>query len=157
MSVDLVVDIDGIDRLLAGLTIAPEVLAAASTEAMAKSVFLLEAEVKANTPRVTGRLFSSIHGDVRPAPFLQGRVATSVRYAPWVEGGRGPITATHLTPSGKPGFLRFKGATGIVFRRSVGPAIGRHMFRIALIAAGPAIREAFRAAAQRVAEAIKAK
>lgn len=157
MSIQLQVDIDGVDSLLARLDVAPEVLMAASTEAMTKSVFLVEAAVRANTPRVTGRLFSSIHGDVRPAPLLAGRISTSVSYAPFVEMGRGPISASHLTPSGKPGFLRFRGASGIVFRRRVGPAIGRFMFRAGLIAAGPEIRRAFREAARRVAESIRGK
>lgn len=155
MTVELTYDIDGADRIIAGLEIAPAVLEVAKTEAMTKSVFLLEGAVKARTPRVTGRLFASINGVVGVAPALQGRVSTSVRYAPWVEGGRGPITATHMTASGKPGYLRFRSADGWVFRRTVGPAAGRFMFREGLAASKPAIFQIFKDAMAKVAAVIR--
>lgn len=156
MTVEIGLQVEGIDRLLAGLKVAPQVLEVAEREAMTKSVLAVEAQVKANTPRVTGRLFSSIHGDVRSAPILSGRISTAVRYAGWVEGGRGPIAAKHMTRGGKPGFLRFRAGGRVFYRRFVGPAIGRHMFRIGLQEAAPQIHAAFRLVARRVAEAIKA-
>ena len=150
MTVELTYDIDGADRVLAALEVAPAVLEAAKTEAMTKSVFVLEAAVKARTPRVTGRLFSSIHGAVQIGPALQGRVATSVHYAPWVEGGRGPVFA-------KPGKrLRFRIGGQTLFRRAVGPALGRYMFREGLAASKPAIFQIFRDAMRKVADAIRA-
>lgn len=158
MAVTLTVDVDGVDRLLAGMEVAPAVLEAANAEAMGKSVFFLEAAVKAATPRVTGRLFSSINGRVVPGVgSMHGSVGTTVHYAPMVESGRGPTVARHLGRNGKPGFLRFRGRDGRwIYRRAVGPALGRHMFAAGLAASAPAIREFFREAARRTAEAIKA-
>lgn len=163
MTISLTFDIDGADRLIAGLAVAPAVLEAAKADAMTKSVFLLEAAVKGRTPRVTGRLFSSIHGEVNIGPALQGRVSTSVHYAPWVEGGRGPVTAQHMsgtevgvmTGRARPGVLRFRIGPTTLFRRSVGPALGRYMFREGLAATKPAILDIFRDAMRRVADAIR--
>ena len=150
MTAELTYDIDGADRVLVGLEVAPAVLEAAKVEAMGKSVFLLEAAVKARTPRVTGRLFSSINGAVQIGPALQGRVSTSVRYAPWVEGGRGPVTVRTAKA------LRFRIDGRTIFRRVVGPAVGRYMFREGLAASKPAIFQIFRDAMRKVADAIRA-
>lgn len=159
MPTTLVVEVEGIDRLIGGLKVAPEVLRAAEAEAMEKSVFTLEAAVKAATPRVTGRLFSSINGRVTAGVgTLRGSVGTRVHYAPMVEAGRGPIVARHLGKNGRAGFLRFRGRNGRwIYRRSVGPAAGRHMFAAGLAASAPSIREFFREAARRTIEAIRGK
>ena len=151
MTVEFRVNVDGIDRLIAGLAAAPAALDEAERQAMSRSVFVLEAAVKGRTPRVTGRLFSSIAGEVRMAPLLQGRVSTSVSYGPFVEEGRGPIIA-------KPGhFLRFRIGGLVIFRRSVGPAAGRHMFREGLAASRDQIKEIFRDSIKRAVALIKGK
>ena len=139
-------EIDGVDRVIAGLRAAPEIIDAANAEAMTKSVFFVEAAVKARTPRITGRLFSSING--RLVDPSQGRISTNVHYAKWVEGGRGPVVA-------KPGhFLKFKQNGETIYRRSVGPAAGRFMFREGLLASMGAIKAFFQDAAKHAAAAI---
>ena len=139
-------DVDGLDRLIGNLRAAPGVLEAASAEAMQKSVFLVEAAVKARTPRVTGRLFSSING--RLVTPTEGSIKTNVNYARYVESGRGPITA-------KPGkTLRFKYNGRTIYRKSVGPAAGRFMFREGLAASMEGIKAFFHEAARRVTEAV---
>jgi hypothetical protein len=150
VTVSVVLEVDGVDRLIGGLQVAPDVLEAATREAMEKSVATLEAAVKSGTPRVTGRLFSSINGRVTgTGSDLRGAVGTAVSYAPYVESGRGPIVA-----HGKA--LRFRGRDGrMIYRRSVGPAAGRHMFAIGLRASVEPIRGFFRDAAKRTIDAIR--
>lgn len=150
MTVTINVTAANLDRLAEGLKIAPAVLEEASVEAMQKSVLLVEADVKALTPRVTGRLFSSIGHAVDPTVGkLRGSVGTAVNYAPYVEEGRGPIVA-------KAKALRFRGRDGkIIYRRAVGPALGRHMFRVGLQTAMPAVRQFFVDAVKKVADAAK--
>lgn len=116
---------------------------------MAKSVLLVEGAVKARTPRVTGRLFSSINGRVTGIGEVTGRVGANVSYARFVERGRGPVVATRAKA------LRFRGRDGrMIFRRAVGPALGRFMFREGLAASAESIRGFFRDSAKRVTEFI---
>ena len=159
MTVRIEVNVAGLDRLEEGLKVAPEVLEAESLQAMRRSVLLVEADVKALTPRRTGRLFASIGSSVRPGfGNLRGTVGTAVKYAPWVENGRGPIVAKHVTASGKPGFLKFRGRGGrVYFRHRVGPAVGKQMFRRGLSTAMPGIRLFFAEAARKAADSIKGK
>lgn len=85
------VEVIGADRLLMQLRAAPEETRKAAREAMGLSVLEVEREVKARTPRKTGRLFSSIHSQVIGAgSTIGGRVGTSVSYAPFVELGTKP-------------------------------------------------------------------
>ena len=149
------VEIGGLDKLERGLKDAPAVMDITAREAMGKAVFTLEAAVKERTPRRTGRLFASVNGTLSPIGQLRGSIATHVNYAPHVELGRGVVTAQHMTAKGGRGFLRFRGLDGRwVFRRSVGPARGRFMFREGLAASREAIDRYFREAAKRVAESI---
>jgi hypothetical protein len=159
VTVSINLDVTGVEQLTKGLEAAPGVLDAANEEALSKAILILEAAVKAGTPRVTGRLFASINGRVSSGPgTLRGSVGTTVNYGSFVESGRGPITAHHLTQTGKRGFLRFRGRGGaMIYRRSVGPMAGRHMFAAGLAASAGAIRETFREAARRVAESIRGK
>lgn len=147
MTVTIKVEAPGLDEVIDRLGTAPERIDAAVGEAMVKSVFLVESAVKVLTPRVTGRLFSSIQGEVFSP--MQGRVATNVHYAPWVEVGRGPITAHHLTPRGRAGFLKFRVRGRTIFRRAVGPARGRRMFLEGLAASWPEAKQIFRDAVRR--------
>lgn len=144
------VNLDGLDKVAEGMRVAPDVLDAAEREAMQKSVLVLEAEVKSLTPRVTGRLFSSIGHSVEPGlGSIRGHVGTAVHYAPWVEDGRGPVVARAAKA------LRFRIGGRVIYRRAVGPAAGRHMFRAGLAGAMPTIKQFFRDAAKRVGEAAK--
>ena len=88
---DISFEVKGVKEFMGALSSAPAVLDAANLEAMNQSVFLVEAEAKANeAPHTkTGRLFSSIHGEVKTAP-LEGRVGTSVEYGPYLEFGTAP-------------------------------------------------------------------
>lgn len=142
MTVTIRVEAPGLDKLIEKFSSAPERIDAAVGDAMVKSVFDVESAVKVLTPRVTGRLFSSIQGEVFTP--LSGRVATNVKYAPWVEVGRGPIVAKHLTPRGRAGLLRFRVAGRTIFRRAAGPAAGRRMFMRGLAAAWPEVRQTFK-------------
>lgn len=156
MPIQFKVDVDGVDKLIRGLEIAPAELDKANAEAMTKAVFLTEGQVKALTPRVTGRLFASINGSVRPGiGETTGRIGTLVSYAKYVESGRGPIVAKHLTKRGRPGYLKFRSGGRWVYARSVGPALGRHMFKRGLEVSLPSIRGYFKEAAQKVADVIK--
>ena len=148
--VTIKVEAPGLDRVIDKMGTAPERIDAAIGEAMVKSVFVVEGAVKVLTPRVTGRLFSSIQGEVF-TPF-SGRVATNVEYAPWVEVGRGPVIAQHLTPKGRPGFLKFRIGGRTVYRRAVRAALGRQMFLKGLAAAWPEVRQTFKDAVKRALE-----
>lgn len=77
-----------------------------------------------------------------PGPHLRntifGRVVGSYHSVVWatsgharyIEFGRGPVFPHHLTPSGKPGFLRWWSASGVpIFRRSAGPAAAQPYMR----------------------------
>lgn len=146
---ELSLEVDGVDRVLAGLKAAPGIIEAADREAMGKSVFVVEAAVKSRTPRVTGRLFSSINGRTSTIGGLHGSVRTNVHYARYVESGRGPVEA-------KPGgFLRFRIGGRWVYRKRVGPAAGRFMFREGLAASAGQVKDIFRDAAKRAAELIQ--
>lgn len=150
MSVTLRLSVDGLDKTINRLGEAAALIEVNNLAAMTDAVLFLEATVKDRTPRVTGRLFSSIQGEVFDSS--HGRVGTNVHYAPFVEVGRGPIVAEHLTRRGHPGFLRFRSRGRWIFRRSVGPAAGRRMFLEGLADSAEAIKERFR---QSVREALK--
>lgn len=79
--------------------------------------------------------------------FLEGSVYTTVPYAPYVEEGHGEI----LPRRGK--FLRFrpKGDVRMVYARRVGPTVGRHMFKLGLLASRPWVIERFKEAMRRAA------
>lgn len=92
----------GLPQLMAGLSGLDARLRIANEKAMAKAVLLVEAGAKARVPRKTGRLFSSINGDVSGLGIgLTGRVGTDVTYGPYVEQGTmahdiSPLTAMAL-------------------------------------------------------------
>jgi hypothetical protein len=129
--------------LISGLDRAPAALDAEVALATRDATLLVEAEIKAETPRVTGRLFSSITSSVRVlGGFVEGLVRTNVSYARYVEYGRGPVEAVNAKA------LRFRAGGGFIFRRRVGPAAGRFMFRKGAERALPAVRLLFRRAVQ---------
>jgi hypothetical protein len=146
-------EVKGLASLMERLAAAPEVMRMESGRAMLESLPVVEADVAIRTPIVSGRLITSLQtGFSAYGMSAQGTVSTAVPYAPFVEEGRGPVEA-------RPGhMLRFRGRGGaLVFRKRVGPAAGRHMFREGLDAALPWVRELFARAAERVAASIAGK
>ena len=74
----------GLDELRAGFANAPTTLMEANTQAITRSVFIVEAAAKSRTPFVTSRLKGSITHEVRDGI---GRVGTNVVYARMIEFG----------------------------------------------------------------------
>lgn len=131
------------------LEIVPETVNAEAAKAMEISTFIVEAEVKALTPRKTGRLFSSWGSNVRLAPGLTGIVSTNVSYAPYVEEGTGPHDIW-----AKPGSALFWPGALHPVKRVYNPGfVGRHMARLAAAIARPAIFGEFRRAIKHAVDA----
>lgn len=154
MSLTITVDVDS-GGVMAGLEAMPVVLAAEVEKALVISTHLVEAEVKALTPRRTGRLFASWHSDVG---WDKGTVSNRVGYAGYVERGTGPhIIEAHgralVIPINR--FGGFGGATlsgrlragqqFILRKRVLNPGFaGRHMAEIGTATAKPAVIQIFR-------------
>jgi hypothetical protein len=113
-------------------------------KAMVVSTFMVEAEVKALTPRKTGRLFSAWESSIRGATV--GIVANRVSYAGYIEEGTGPHEIV-----AKGNALRFNVGGKTIFRKRVQHPgfVGRHMARLGAAAAKPRIVEEFRNAIKR--------
>lgn len=139
MPIQLDINVDGADKLIAKMEGARAVWDVESRKAMVLSQHVIEAEAKAVVPRVTGRLMASIGpNEVKKiGPVLVGQVGTSVHYAPFVEYGRGPIVATHAKT------LRFVIGGKVIFRKRVGPARARPYMRPALEGSRAAIHGLF--------------
>lgn len=152
-SISIVVNVADLDPLLARLEMAPSLMREASDKAMLPSVLAVQEQVRDRTPVVTGRLISSERWDVGiNATEVTGAVFTNVSYAPYVEGGRGPVEAKRAKA------LRFQSRDGkLIFRKRVGPAAGRHMFREGWQAARPEVIRFFVDAARDVTRAIAGK
>ena len=127
---------------------APQIVSEELRSATDRLTLQGEALTKAETPVRTGHLRRSIAH--KPAVFAGGTVTgswgTATPYAPYVEEGRGPVVA------GPGKVLRFvpKGSDRAIYRKRVGPAAGRHMFRKAVVRIRPMIGREYRAAAQRI-------
>jgi len=164
--------VEGLDELLVGLNGASAVLLAETKVATEKGTAVLEAEIKADTPRRSGHLFSSIQGRVRELGGIsEGRVGTSLSYGPFVEFN----TVAHaieakngkalMLPIGGAGGSIFGGATltgrprsgqqVAFFRRVQHPGTtGKHMFGAGLHRARPVIEEFFREAVRTTLKSI---
>lgn len=166
--VTTVIRVQGLNELVAGFQIMPEVMAAENEKAMVIAEHIAEAEIKSLTPRRTGRLFSAWQTATRGAGFTAvGIVADSVSYAPYVEAGVGPhdIVARGnalMIPVGESGFgggtLSGGARSGqqVAFYKKVRhPGFaGRHMAAKGLEIARPAIVAEFKAAAERAAKLV---
>lgn len=148
-------DLEGVDEFIDALGASPAVVYAANLDAMRKSVFLVEAEAKALVPRRTGRLFSSIQGDVAAGDEIQGTVGTNVEYAPFVEFGTGPhdiapvhALALHFEIGGRSVFAARVHHPGTKAEPYLGPALERSK---------PSIIGFFRDAAQKVIDHLAGK
>lgn len=105
-----------------------------------------EAFTKAETPVKTGHLRRSIAH--QPATYgggvATGSWGTATPYAPYVEDGRGPVVAS----PGK--MLRFEIGGTVLYRKRVGPAAGKQMFRKATQRIRPMVAREFSAVAARI-------
>lgn len=106
-----------------------------------------EAITKQNTGVKSGHGRRSITH--KPATFgggvAKGSWGTNVWYMKIHENGRGSVVAS----PGK--MLRFEIGGKVLFRKRVGPAAGRFMFRKAMIQVRPMVRREMQASAQRIA------
>lgn len=128
--------------------LAPARLAARSRLAMAQSVRLVQALVRAATPVDTGALQRSIVAEVRGTALtgLVGRVASPLAYAPVVEWGRRagaappPVAAIQAWAARR--LSDGSRATAFVIARAIGARglAGRHMFRDAAARGEGAVR-----------------
>jgi len=115
---------------------APEILQKALDEAMSEAVTFMEGRVKALTPRRTGLLAQSIHGEIeRGTPVVRGIVAHQSRYGDLVERGTGIYGPRGqefiITPKDKKA-LFWPGAKYPVMKVVQQGFPGRHMFEQAL-------------------------
>jgi hypothetical protein len=148
LPITISVDIDSLG-VMGSLEVMPGLIEVETEKALVISTALVEAEVKALTPRRTGRLFSA--WESRVAGYT-GRVSNNVSYAGYIEAGTGPhdivahgralvIPVGARTLSG-----RAKAGAPVMFRKRVRhPGFaGRHMARLGLDAALPAVKQVFR-------------
>jgi hypothetical protein len=163
MTVTISVDIDAA-AVMAGLEVMPAALGVEVEKGMVEATLLVEGEVKALTPRRTGRLFSGWESRVEGVGGeVTGIVANRVSYAGYIEEGTKPheIVAhgralmIPMTKEGGFGGARLSGLPRVgqqvaFFKRVHHPGFGgRHMARIAVDTALPAVKEIFARAAQR--------
>jgi hypothetical protein len=138
MPVSLEVNLDGLTATITSLEVLPIAVDVEMEKALRVSTFIVEAEVKALTPRKTGRLFSGWETSMR-GPTV-GVVGNRVSYARYVEEGTGPHDIW-----AKPGSALFwPGAQHPVKRVRHPGFVGRFMARIGLSVATPAIIEEFK-------------
>lgn len=159
MTISISLDIDAA-RVIGTLTVLPEFVNLEATKAMEVSTFIVEAEVKALTPRKTGRLFSGWQSRVSIAGGLTGIIANRVSYAGYVEDGTQPHDieahgAALKIPLGRR-TLTGAAAAGepFMFRKRVHhPGThGAHMGRRGLALAKPHIHAEFRRAMKHAVE-----
>jgi hypothetical protein len=152
------VNIEGLDRLLERLKVAPEKMALETDRAMHEAALVVEAEVKPVTPRKTGRLYADWGTSVHGHGFeVVGVIANHVSYAPFVERGTRPhVIEAHgdalVIPTGGRSLTgRALKGQPFIFRKKVRHpgTTGAHMATRGLAAAKGTILEIFRRAAQR--------
>lgn len=165
--VTVTVRVQGLNQLVGGFDVLPAYMAAENQKAMESATRVAEAEIKALTPRRTGRLQSAWAPDTIGTGFATiGIVGDPVGYAPYVEED----TAAHditahgnalMIPVGGSGFGggtlsgRARAGQQVAFFKSVRHpgSRGKHMARRGLDAATPAIVALFSQAADRAIKA----
>ena len=170
MAVTIEVNVVGLPGIVAELQAAPELLAAENRIAMQRAVLIAEAEIKARTPRKTGRLFSAWKPEVvSMGGQIVGHLGDPVSYAGFVEEGtRAHDIVAHgnalMIPVAKgggfgggrlPGAPRMGQQVAFFKRVHVRGSTGRHMAAEGLSAAKAAITREFLNAANRVLATIK--
>lgn len=127
------------------LQAAPEIVGDEMTQGIDRLTIQGEAFTKAETPVRTGLLRRSIAH--KPATFgggvATGSWGTATPYARYVEDGRGPVVARGRA-------LRFTIGGTVFYRKRVGPAAGKGMFRKATQRIRPMVDREFRAVAARI-------
>lgn len=148
MTVSISIDMDSA-AVANAMAVAPVALDGEVEKAMVLSTFVAEAEVKALTPRKTGRLFAAWSARVRGTGFeTVGVVANRVSYAPFIEEGTGPHDIF-----AKPGSaLMWRGAAHPVTHVRHPGFAGRHMAKLGAAIARPKIIELFRRAAEQAVQ-----
>lgn len=145
---DLRIDADEVIRLASRFERGPAIVREELTQEMRRATITTANNVKRLTPVDTGRLRNSMTNRVESGGSgVTGEVGTNVRYARWVEEGRGPVVARGRA-------LRFEVGGRVLFRKHVGPARGRFMFKRGLEASRSAILAGFRLAAERIARRV---
>jgi hypothetical protein len=139
MPVTLEVNIEGLTATISSLEVLPYAVDAEAERALITSTFLVESEVKALTPRKTGRLFAGWESSMRGVTV--GVVANRVSYARYIEEGTGPHEIV-----AKGNALKFNVGGVTYFRKRVQhPGFtGRHMARRGLSIATPKIVAIFK-------------
>lgn len=169
MPLQIEVQIIGLPELVAGLSAAPELLRVETGKAMGEALAIAESEIKARTPRKTGRLFSAWQPRMAEVGGQWvGHLGDNVSYAAVVEGGSRPhdIVAhgnALMIPVSGSGFGggRLSGGARAgqqvaFFRRVRHPGTkGAHMASEGLQAAKPGISTVFTNAINRVLATIK--
>lgn len=166
MPVRFEVDFDSV-RTMAVLDAMPASVDAEGEKAMVVSSHLVEAEVKALTPRRTGRLFSAWRVQTRGLGFeATGVISNNVGYAGYVESGtdaheivaRGRALVIPITRDGRFGGGTLSGRPRAgqqfaLFKRVRHPGSqGRHMAELGLAAAKPLVFAEFRRSIKRAIE-----
>jgi len=162
--VNVQLQVRGLNELVGGFGLLPEVMAAENQRAMVLATHVAEAEIKALTPRKTGRLFSAWTPDTQGVGFATiGVVGDAVSYAPAVEEGSAAHdisalgTALKIPARGSMATVQATGNVDFVFFKKVHhPGTkGQHMASRGLEAARPEIVALFsRAATQAIQAAL---
>lgn len=137
---------DDAKEFAARMAQAPQIVGDELTTGVDRLTLQGERFTKVETPVRTGHLRRSIA--MTPAVFAGGVATgswgTATPYARYVEEGRGPVVAS----PGK--MLRFTVGGRVLFRKRVGPARGRFMFRKALQRVRPLVQREMSAAISRI-------
>jgi hypothetical protein len=160
--------VQGLNELTSGFMVLPATMALENEKAMVVSTHLAEAEIKALTPRKTGRLFAAwVPDTIGSGLSVVGVVGDQVDYAPYVEEDTQPHDiyahggALMVPVAGGGGFGggRLSGSARAgqqvaFFGRVHHPGTkGKHMAKRGLEAAKPAIVATFLAATDRAIKA----
>lgn len=136
---------DDAKAFAARMDAAPQIVGDELTQGIDRLTLQGEAFTKAETPVRTGLLRRSIAH--KPATFgggvATGSWGTATPYARYVEDGRGPVVARGRA-------LRFVIGGTVFYRKRVGPAAGKHMFRKATQRIRPMVAREMSAVAARI-------
>lgn len=161
--VNVALRVQGVKELVGGFTVLPEVMAAENQKAMVLATHVAESEIKALTPRKTGRLQAAWFPETRGTGFATvGIVGDPVSYGAAIEEGAKahPITAhgnalmVPVASGGGFGGGRLSGAAAVdqqvaFFKKVNHPATsGKHMAKRGLASARPEIVLIFSRAAE---------
>lgn len=146
MAADFEIRFDDAFAFAARTAAAPRIVAEEMTRGIDRLTIQGTAFTQLETPVRTGHLRRSIAHV--PASFgggmARGSYGTATPYARYVEEGRGPVVA------GPGRMLRFTIGGRVLYRKRVGPARGRFMFRKGLQRLRPLVPREFANVTQRI-------